>query len=253
MGNREDEELTIENTPDIDDPKEEADPDETDGWDEADATAINESETRESLVFCGAYDPDNISMLTDEEALSYLVLVNNCNRLPSEFIPGDLSPVHVESWHVVEGTHHLMRETAARAAEDLFQAAEAEGLFLIATSGYRSYALQTVLHTQAINDWGPEEARRRSAVPGHSEHQLGLALDISTFALNGELVQALSETSEGIWLHQNAHRFGFIVSYPKGRETDTGFIYEPWHIRYVGVEAATEIVNNRQILEEFLW
>lgn len=214
----------------------------------------NAEQMRDPIVFCGSSDPDNAVMLTDEQALSYLALVNNCYRVGSEFSPSDLSPVYVESRRVLdEGSHHLMRETAARAAEELFQDAEANGVFLVASSGYRSYNWQEFFYEQAVNSMGLEEARRVSAVPGHSEHQLGLALDISTRELDGELIQEFAETPEGMWVNENAHRFGFIISYPYGREADTGIMYEPWHIRYVGVEVATDIFNKGQILEEYLW
>jgi LAS superfamily LD-carboxypeptidase LdcB len=98
-----------------------------------------------------------------------------------------------------------------------------------------------------------EEARRISAVPGHSEHQLGLGMDISTMELEGELSSAFLSSPEGMWVQNNAHRFGFIISYPEGREEDTGFIFEPWHVRYVGVEPATTMFETGQILEEYLW
>jgi len=204
------------------------------------------------VTFCGLANPENATELTNEQALSHLALVNRCYRLSSTFTPDDLSPINVESRRVLEGTHHLLREEAARAAEDLFQAAEADGLFLVASSGFRSYEWQTFFHNNAVSELGLEEARRISAVPGHSEHQLGLALDVSTRELDGGLEQTFSSTPEGQWLNANAHLFGFIISYPEGREADTGFIYEPWHIRFVGVDAATEIFNNQLILEEFL-
>jgi len=212
-----------------------------------------EDEPREPVQFCGLADPDEAGTISNEEALSYLVLVNRCYRVSSEFSPEDLSPINVESVRILEGSHHLLRESAARAVEELFQAAEEDGVILVASSGYRSYAWQTHFHTNAVANHGLEEGRRISAVPGHSEHQLGLALDLSTRELDGALVQAFTSTPEGIWVNQNAHRFGFIISYPEGREEDTGFIYEPWHIRFVGVEAATEIFNAGQILEEFSW
>ena len=226
-------------------------PDETDDPYDNEISDIDD-ELREPVEFCGLSNPDNAAVISDEQAMSYLALINNCFRLSREFSPSDLSPVDVESMHTPSGVHEL-RETAARAAEQLFQAAEAEGMFLIATSGYRSYDLQNFFHTNAVRDFGLEEARRRSAVPGHSEHQLGLALDLSTHALGGDLVQVFTETPEGGWVNQNAHRFGFILSFPYGREEDTGIMYEPWHIRYVGVNAATEIFNGGLVLEEFLW
>lgn len=192
---------------------------------------------------------DYLVTLSDSQAHSYLALVNRNFKLSSEFSPDDLSVVNVQSVH----GQHLMRATAARAAEDLFQAADDEaGHTLIALSGYRSYATQTATHDHWISMLGEEEARRQSARPGHSEHQLGLALDITTHSLGGQLSQQFSSTPEGMWVNHHAHRFGFILRYPQNREADTGFIYEPWHIRYVGIEAATIIYHEGIILEEFL-
>ena len=217
-----------------------------------DNVSSTNDETREPAVYCGYTNPENATTISDEAAMSYLALVNNCYRLSSVFTPRDLSAVNVVSMQAHGGTH-LLRESAARAAEELFQAAAADGVFLIAISGYRSYDLQTIIHYNAIRDFGIEQARRSSAVPGHSEHQLGLALDLSTHELGGALVQTFGVTSEGMWVSQNAHRFGFIHSYPYGREEDTSIMYEPWHIRYVGVAASTTIFDNNMILEEFLW
>jgi len=190
---------------------------------------------------------DSAVTVSNSEALSYLALVNRHFRLSSSFSPGDLSVVNVQSTH---GTHHL-RATAARAAEHLFADAAANGHTLVATSGYRSFATQQATHQHWINERGEAEARRISARPGHSEHQLGLALDITTPALGGLSTQ-FSSTAEGTWVRNNAHRFGFIIRYPANREADTGFVYEPWHLRYVGVDAATTIHNGNLILEDFL-
>lgn len=191
---------------------------------------------------------DVASILSTDESLSYLVLVNRYFRLANDFEPNDLSIVNVES---LNGKHRL-RVAAARAAEELFAKASANGHILLATSGYRSFTTQASTHTHWINVLGLEEARRVSAQPGHSEHQLGLALDLSTYSLGGYLSKEFSLTPEGTWVRNNAHRFGFIIRYPQNREADTGFTYEPWHIRYVGVEVATEMFNGGLILEEFL-
>jgi LAS superfamily LD-carboxypeptidase LdcB len=174
--------------------------------------------------------------------------VNQDFRLASSFAPNDMRVVNVRS---VNGTHR-MRRTAAGYAENLFQDARRSGHTLIATSGFRSYATQRATHNHWISVLGLTQARRVSARPGHSEHQLGLALDISTPRLGGALSASFSSTSEGRWLRNNAHRYGFIIRYPRNREADTGFAYEPWHIRFVGVDAATEIFNRGLILEEFL-
>ena len=194
-------------------------------------------------------DEDLPIILSDSESQSYLALVNHNFKLAADFTPDDLTRIGVES---LNGTHFL-RLTAARAAEDLFSAAYDEEEFtLLAGSGYRSYDVQEAVHHNWINVLGVEEASRISARPGHSEHQLGLALDISTHALGGYLTEEFSTTPEGEWVRENAHRFGFIVRYPQEREDDTGFAYEPWHIRYVGIDVATEIFYNEQILEEYL-
>ena len=152
------------------------------------------------------------------------------------------------------GNHldHVARHWANQAAEALFQAAhDEENHVLVAVSGYRSYETQVITHNYFINTMGEQEAIRVSARPGHSEHQLGLALDVTIHAL-GNLTSLFSSTDEGIWLQNNAHRFGFIIRYPADREADTGYIYEPWHIRYVGIEVATEIFGSDMILEDFL-
>jgi LAS superfamily LD-carboxypeptidase LdcB len=214
---------------------------------------LAEAPERKPFIFCGDDNPEHAELISDEEALSYLAIVNRCFRVSSEFSPDDLSAVEVKSMRTQDGNYHLLRETAARAAEKLFQAASDEGLTLIARSGYRSYDLQTFFHTNVINELGVEEGRRISAVPGHSEHQLGLALDVSSQTIDGALEEAFSGTPEGMWLGENAYRFGFIIRYPNNREADTGYVYEPWHIRYVGVEAATVMFNSGQILEEFVW
>ena len=185
--------------------------------------------------------------VADAETMSYLALVNRNWRLGNYFSPNDLRTVNVQSFH----GNHLLRASAANALEDLFAAASDAGHTLVATSGYRSYWTQQSTHNHWINVMGETEARRVSARPGHSEHQLGLAIDITTHALGG-LSSYFSMTAEGTWVRYNAHRFGFIVRYPYGREADTGYIYEPWHLRFVGINSATTIFNGGLILEEYL-
>ena len=193
------------------------------------------------------FPEDNAITISSSDALSYLALVNRHFRVSSQFSPGDLSVVNVQS---ILGVHS-MRSTAARAIENLFEAAAEEGHILVATSGYRSYATQQATHNHFISTRGETEARRVSARPGHSEHQLGLAIDITTPTL-GNLSSTFSSTPEGTWVRENAHHFGFIIRYPAGREADTGFIYEPWHLRYVGTDTATQMFGSGLILEEFL-
>ena len=88
--------------------------------------------------------------------------------------------------------------------------------------------------------------------PGQSEHQSGLAADVSSPSVNYALTESFGKTDEGIWLAQNAHKFGFIIRFPDGKESITGYLYEPWHIRYVGESVATEIYAKDLTLEEYL-
>ena len=190
---------------------------------------------------------ENIVMIENPD--DYLVLVNKNHALDPDYTPTDLRVINV--WTVGNMTI-LLRERAATRLEELFDAAWDEGLALLAVSGYRSYETQTILHESYIAIFGQEAADRFSARPGHSEHQTGLALDVSANSVGGRLVPGFSTTPEGEWLRANAHRFGFIIRYPDSREQDTGYVYEPWHIRYVGIRSATIIFENNWILEEYL-
>jgi LAS superfamily LD-carboxypeptidase LdcB len=102
-----------------------------------------------------------------------------------------------------------------------------------------------VYNSYASRD-GSAAADRYSARPGHSEHQSGLAFDLNT------ITEAFGYTPEGQWVAANAHRFGFIVRYPQGKEGSTGYIWEPWHLRYLGVDTATAVYNSGLSLEEYL-
>jgi D-alanyl-D-alanine carboxypeptidase len=113
-------------------------------------------------------------------------------------------------------------------------------------SGFRSYAYQQNLYNRYVARDGKAEADRYSARPGHSEHQTGLAMDVNSVG------QSFAYTSEGKWLAAHAHEYGFIIRYPKGKEDITGYMYEPWHIRYVGVEIAKEITEAGITFEEYM-
>jgi len=195
----------------------------------------------------------NIETLNFDEANSYLVLVDKNNRLQSNFSPSDLVLLNVLDYSQNPNTIIYMRQEAAEMVEQLFQAAAGEaGLILLGRSGYRSYETQVQVYERYVEEHGQEEADLFSARPGHSEHQTGLALDVTAHSVNGQLVQEFGETPEGQWLKDNAHRFGFIISYPEGREAETGYMYEPWHIRFVGIEPASKIYENDWLLAQYL-
>ena len=193
------------------------------------------------------------NVITVSNGDSKLVLVNKNYALDSSYAPSDLVLPNVLALGHEQNKTIYLREEASQHLEQLFSAAEQEaGLIFLARSGYRSYETQVSLYQRYVDQNGQEAADRFSARAGHSEHQTGLAIDVTADSVNGQLTTEFGKTAEGIWLKDNAHRFGYIIRYLEGRESETGYQYEPWHIRYVGVEAATEIYENNWILEQYL-
>ena len=133
----------------------------------------------------------------------------------------------------------------------MFTDAKKSGIKLYAVSGYRSFRFQKALYDAEIKRVGVAKASLAEAVPGTSEHQTGLAMDIASQSTKLLLTERFADTSEGKWLYENAHRFGFILRYPKGKEGITQYEYEPWHFRYVGVKMATIIYEHNWTLEEY--
>ncbi len=181
-----------------------------------------------------------------------LALVNKIFGLPGNYIPGDLvRPNVLFSFGNAKLEKSLMRKEAAEAMEKMFAGARNDGIELAAVSGYRSYGRQETLFKAEVNKVGEEKALEAVARPGSSEHQTGLTMDISSKNNNFNLNEQFGSTKEGVWLAHNAHKYGFILRYPKGKEELTGYMYEPWHFRYVGIKAATEIYENDWTLEEY--
>jgi D-alanyl-D-alanine carboxypeptidase len=119
-------------------------------------------------------------------------------------------------------------------------------------SAYRSYAEQERTFAYWLSALGEAEARRVSAEPGHSEHQLGTAADLTSADTGYDLNEAFGETSAGRWLAENAYRYGFALSYPAGTEAVTGYAYEPWHYRYIGLVHAAAWRSSGLTLVEYL-
>ncbi|MCU5380450.1 M15 family metallopeptidase [Bacillus cereus] len=179
------------------------------------------------------------------------IVVNKECGLPANYKPEDLVVPNVPfSFQGTLEKSHL-REEAAEALEKLFKLANQEGIQLNAVSGFRSYDYQKKLYENNVKRKGQEHTNRFSAKPGHSEHQTGLTMDVSSKSANNELELSFAKTKEGKWLKENAHRAGFIIRYPKEKENVTGYAYEPWHIRYVG-DVAEKIYKEKLILEEYV-
>ncbi|MEJ3405351.1 D-alanyl-D-alanine carboxypeptidase family protein [Rathayibacter sp. YIM 133350] len=167
---------------------------------------------------------------------------------PPDFVPPDLVDVPVaHTWDP------QLRAEASAQLVAMFAAASAEaGLHLASNSAYRSYDSQVSVYNQDVGAHGQDAADQSTARPGFSEHQTGLAIDIGAESGNCSLDACFANTQEGTWLAQNAYRFGFLLRYPADKVPVTGFEFEPWHYRYIGVDLATEMHDTGvTTLEEF--
>jgi len=183
-------------------------------------------------------DPTSIWVVTDK-----LRPLN-----PLDYVPGDLVDAAVP--YV---SNPQMRAEAAAAISAMFAAATAEGAGVLQIqNAYRSFSLQTSVHDRLVASLGAAAADAQSARPGFSEHQTGLTADVVGASGECSIDQCFGQTPEGLWIAANSWRFGYIVRYPEGKQDVTGYIYEPWHVRYVGTDLAREM-HDRGIttLEEF--
>ena len=195
--------------------------------------------------------PAQSQKLKDDIAAGYLILVNKENGLSRDYKPADLKDIkYFATDRSAEG--RFMRAAAVDAFHSLVEEAAEQGMELVMTTAYRSYGFQATLYNNYVASDGQAAADRYSARPGFSEHQTGLAVDISTAKVGYKLTLEFAETAEGKWLAENAHRFGFIERYPKDKEEITGYRFEPWHLRYVGDGAAEYIRTNDITFEEYI-
>lgn len=192
---------------------------------------------------------DAVAVVTNPSSL--YVLVNKQRNLPADYSPPDLVVPDVPFAFSGDSPKKMLRKEAAEALEQLVAAAREDGIVLKAVSGYRSYATQKSLFDSYARKDGIEAANRYSAFPGQSEHQTGLTMDISGESVQYKLTADLGKAKEGIWLAEHAAEFGFIIRYPEGMEAITGYTYEPWHLRYIGVEAAEAVAASGLTLEQF--
>lgn len=156
-----------------------------------------------------------------------ILIANKTYALPSDYAPGVNSEAEAAFYEMQADAYEL-------------------GLNLYISSGYRSYDYQSGLYQRYVNRSGKAEADRYSARPGHSEHQTGLAFDLNTIS------DEFKDTDEGKWVAENCHRYGFIIRYPEDKESVTGYMYEPWHIRYLGKDIASSVFESGLCLEEYL-
>lgn len=188
--------------------------------------------------------------LADTVYESDMILVNKTWRLPSDYTPSDLSRPDVPYASGVAESRKQMREDAARALEKMFAGAEEDGIELLGVSGYRSYETQRAIYNRRLKEAGIEHVSRYIAEPGASEHQTGLAMDLGCPGCT-DLSERFADTDAYRWLLQNAHEYGFIIRYTVDGEAETGYAFEPWHVRYVGAEAE-KIYQSGLTLEAYM-
>jgi len=195
--------------------------------------------------------PTPIVVNTDTSTVTYLV--NREFPLSEDFVPEGLTAPDIRfAFSDTTIDKAKMTLDAGEALALLFDAAyEEAGLTLYGVSAYRSYARQYTIYATNLAVYGTAHTNRYSAAPGRSEHQTGLAIDISCASEGFSLETTFADTPEGIWVAKNAHRFGFILRYPKDKEVITGYNYEPWHIRYVGTELAGYLYETGLTLDEY--
>ncbi|MEK5330996.1 MULTISPECIES: M15 family metallopeptidase [unclassified Lysinibacillus] len=195
-------------------------------------TPDNTSEPQEQPDENGYYP--NQTIPTEPTYIDGILLANKRYPLPSTFAPGE-SP------------------EARQALNKMIAEAKQQGFNLVAFSGYRSYEYQTTLYNNYVKRDGQAAADRYSARPGFSEHQTGLAFDIGEVGKDDLwLTEEFGETPAGQWLFNNAAQFGFILRFPQNKEDITGYMYESWHYRFVGVDIAKKIKEQNLTLEEYL-
>lgn len=200
----------------------------------------------------------------------FSLLVNKSHPLPADYVPDELVKPDIPFAKVDSDTAYsvrckedsdlnttaipekfLMSKTASAYLELLFERGRASDIHLYGVSGYRSYTRQKEIYEESVRTRGTAHAAQYIAPPGASEHQSGLAMDISVPALNFQLEESFDMTKEGKWLKQFAPLYGFIIRYPKGVSHITGYAYEPWHIRFVTKPLAIYLSKTHLTLEEY--
>lgn len=195
--------------------------------------------------------PKNIKTTT-RDGNDLLVLVNKKYKLPSNYSPSDLIIVS-KSGIRVKGSLSVRKELINH-LKNLNTKAKEENIDLSIISAYRLYSTQVNTYNYWVkyNKGCVSCADKISARPGHSQHQLGTAVDFSSKEIGDRLGSEFNNTKASKWLESNAYKYGFVISYPKGYEKITGYSYESWHYRYIGVENALKWKNSGMILEEWL-
>jgi len=182
------------------------------------------------------------------ENIDSLVIVNKYYKLPKDYEP---ELVAINTKYAVNDRQLLTRE-AKFAFEEMCENAQKDDIYLYSGSAYRSYSYQNTLYNNRVYNEGLEYANKTAAKAGYSEHQTGLAIDITKSKYNYMNNYIDEEDKEFEWLEENAHKYGFILRYPKNKSDITGYAYEPWHFRYLTIEVAAELKEKNITYEEYI-
>ena len=196
-------------------------------------------------VNIGATKPWYENIKDTDTSKDILMINNKVYKLPDKYVPSDL--VTISNQHAY-GNKPQLRKEAYEAFVNMFNAAKEENLTIIINSAYRSYEYQVNLYNQYLKTYGKDYTDKYAAKAGHSEHQTGLAIDVTTYRANAD---NFDKTEVFNWLQKHAYEYGFILRYPKGKEKITGYEYESWHYRYVGVEVATQVYTEDITYDEY--
>jgi D-alanyl-D-alanine carboxypeptidase len=195
--------------------------------------------------------PESSSPSLKESCDDLRVLVDRSHPLPPDYVPEGLVSLWAYDIPTLGGGEMLLRRKAAEQLSSLVSDAAADGEELVVASAYRSYADQRASHARLASVYGAG-ADGMSATPGHSQHQLGTAVDFTNAAVGYQVWLPFGETTAYWWLEHHAQEYGFVLAYPRGKEEETGYQWEPWHYRYVGVENAQRLERSGLSLQELL-
>lgn len=231
--------------------------DETVVPEQADITPVLPEQSEEEIVDPVEVTDDNkpidngqsVQVIGEPEAIT--LLVNKQFSLPKDYKPDELVFPNIDYIFADKLDKRKLRKEAAGAIETLFAGAEQDQIILLGVSAYRSNATQKALFERYVKRDGEAKARTYSAVPGHSEHETGLAIDVTGGDGKCAAEDCFGDTKEAAWLDEHAAEYGFIIRYPEGKQDITGYKYEPWHLRYVGTTVAQEIAEQGITLEEY--
>lgn len=216
-------------------------------------TASNTAASTQKTSSSTAAKSFNKTQYSLTDPTSIWVVANKQRPLsPKTYAPADLV-VPTIPLAATTSMEKQVRQVTATALEQMVAAAKQDGAQLNLQSGYRSYNFQVSLYGRYVKEQGQSVADSQSARPGYSEHQTGFAADLGSVPHpECDVTECFGTTLEGKWLAANAYKYGFIIRYPQNMQSTTGYIYEPWHVRYVGTALATEMHNTGvQTLEQF--